>query len=81
MADRIRSQDHSRDTDKLLSDADAPEQGGRSGGELERQVGTRDEAKRAEKGEQAGATRVTKSDEKGQGNLGGLHGTGDEEGS
>jgi hypothetical protein len=32
--------------------------------------------KRATKGEDAGATRVTKEDEKGQGNLGGHHGTG-----
>ena len=45
-------------------------------GNLERKVGTRDTLKRTDKGNDAGATRVHKSDEKGQGNLGGHHGTG-----
>ena len=51
-------------------------QHGRSGeGDLPREIGTRDEKRRAEKGE-AGVTRVAKKDEKGEGNLGGHHGTG-----
>ena len=41
--------------------AEAPSAQGRSGGQLARQVGTRDEEKRAEGGQ--GATRVKKSDE------------------
>ena len=77
MADRHRSQDGKRDTLAYLDDEDTPAQHGRSGGNLERDVGTRDALKRAEQ-DRPGATRVTKSAEKGQGNLGGHHGTGEE---
>ncbi|WP_226780682.1 hypothetical protein [Oceaniglobus trochenteri] len=75
MAERKRSTDGSRDTDALIDDTATPGQQGRAQGNLERKVGTRDELKRAEQG--GGKTRVTKSDEKGDGNLGGHHGTGD----
>lgn len=74
MAERKRSNDGQRETLEYIDDADTPSQQGRAQGNLERKVGTRDELKRAEKN-RAGATRVTKSDEKGQGNLGGHHGT------
>ncbi|WP_425073674.1 hypothetical protein [Sagittula sp. S175] len=77
MVERLRSQDGTRETEAYIDDVDTPSQQGRAQGNLERQVGTRDEEKRAEQ-DRAGATRVTKSDEKGQGNLGGHHGTGDD---
>ncbi|MGR3756146.1 MAG: hypothetical protein ACU0AT_02815 [Tranquillimonas sp.] len=77
MAERQRSRDHTRDTDAFTDGPDTPEQGGRAGGNLERSVGTRDEKKRADQS-RPGATRVTKEDEEGEGNLGGLHGTGKE---
>ena len=76
MVERLRSQDGTRETEAYIDDVDTPSQQGRAQGNLERQVGTRDEAKRAEQ-DRPGATRVAKSDEKGQGNLGGHHGTGD----
>lgn len=78
MAERHRSHDHKQETEDYVDDdLETPPHGGREGGNLERDVGTRDEKKRAEKDE-PGATRVTKSDEAGEGNLGGLHGTGDD---
>ncbi|WP_299649863.1 hypothetical protein [uncultured Jannaschia sp.] len=78
MAERHRSSDGTRDTDQFVKDMPAtPSQQGRANGELERQVGSRAEEETAKHGE--GVTRVTKSDEKGQGNLGGLHGTGSED--
>ncbi|SFH33039.1 hypothetical protein SAMN04488020_11063 [Palleronia marisminoris] len=78
MAERKRSKDGSSDTEKFVDDAvETPSQGGRSDGNLERNVGTRDEGRQAEHGE--GTTRVTKSDEEGDGNLGGLHGTGEDD--
>lgn len=73
MTERARSQDGTRETDAFIGDADTPSQQGRAQGNLERKVGTRDEAKQALGA--GGATRVTKSDEAGQGNLGGHHGT------
>lgn len=76
MADRKRSQDGRSETQEILDEAETPSQQGRSQGNLERDVGTQDGLKRAVKGEDAGVTRVTKEDEKGQGNLGGHHGTG-----
>lgn len=76
MAERQRSKDGTRETERFLDEAATPSQQGRAEGELERKVGTRDLKKQAEKG--AGATRVTKSDEKGEGNLGGHHGTGED---
>ncbi|EAR52761.1 hypothetical protein OG2516_01004 [Oceanicola granulosus HTCC2516] len=77
MAERHRSHDKSRETENFTDDTATPSQQGRAQGELERKVGTRDEEKQAEQG--GGATRVHKSDEKGEGNLGGLHGTGGED--
>lgn len=61
MAERHRSQDGTRETEAYLDDTEAPETSGRSGGQLARQVGTRDEEKSAEGSD--GATRVRKSDE------------------
>lgn len=77
MAERIRSKDGTRETEAFTSEADTPSQQGRAQGGLERRVGTRDEKRQVENGE--GATRVTKGDEKGDGNLGGHHGTGSDE--
>ncbi|MBF9029930.1 hypothetical protein HKCCE3408_05960 [Rhodobacterales bacterium HKCCE3408] len=77
MAERHRSKDGVKETDDFVPDEATPGQQGRAQGNLERKVGTRDEEKRAEKG--GGRTRVTKSDEKGEGNLGGHHGTGEDE--
>lgn len=62
MAERKRSTDGSRDTDRVLGDQGEVSQQGRKGGELQRKVGTRDERKRSEE-RPAGATRVTKADE------------------
>lgn len=78
MTRRHRSHDQSRDTDAYHDTAKTPAQQGRAGGGLERKVGTRDDLKRA-RHDRPGTTRVTKADEKGQGNLGGHHGTGQEE--
>ena len=74
MAERHRSKDGTSETEEFTSDAAAPSHQGRADGELERKVGTRDLEDTVKHGE--GATRVTKSDEKGEGNLGGHHGTG-----
>ncbi|MBJ3761958.1 hypothetical protein ILP92_04245 [Maribius pontilimi] len=74
MAERQRSKDGVKETEKFTDEAAAPSHQGRSDGALERKVGTRDLENTAKHGE--GATRVTKSDEKGEGNLGGHHGTG-----
>ena len=79
MAERIRSSDGTRETEAYLDDDLAtPGQQGRAQGNLERKVGTRDEMRQATQ-PGAGMTRVRKSDEKGQGNLGGLHGTGEKD--
>ena len=75
MAERHRSQDGTRETELYTDESATPGHQGRAGGNLERDVGTRDLKKRAKK-DVPGATRVTKSDEKGDGGLGGLHGTG-----
>ncbi|RVT81580.1 hypothetical protein DXV76_20035 [Rhodobacteraceae bacterium CCMM004] len=77
MAERLRSKDGTRETDDYIGDAATPGQQGRAQGNLERKVGTRAEEERAVHGE--GITRVTKADEKGQGDLGGHHGTGRDE--
>ncbi len=77
MIERYRSNDGERETEEFTTGAETPSHGGREQGNLERKVGTRDELKQAEKG--AGKTRVTKSDEKGQGDLGGHHGTGEDD--
>lgn len=79
MAERHRSKDGKQETKEFIDeDLDTPSQQGRSQGQLERQVGTRDEQKQTVGS--GGATRVTKKDEKGEGNLGGLHGTGEDGG-
>ena len=68
MADRHRSHDKSRDSEKLYGDKDsAISHGGRKGGNLQRDIGTRDEEKRANE-RPAGVTRVTESDEQEDGN-------------
>ena len=77
MAERYRSKDGKSETEEFVDDVPTPDQQGRAQGNLERKVGTRDSLKQA-KSEDAGATRVTKEDEKGEGNLGGHHGTGKE---
>ncbi|OWU82960.1 hypothetical protein ATO6_21130 [Oceanicola sp. 22II-s10i] len=78
MADRHRSQDGRSETEEIIGNSpETPSQGGRAQGNLERDVGTRDEKKRVEKSN-PGKTRVTKSDERGEGNLGGHHGTGED---
>lgn len=77
MAERAKSKDGVSETERFVDDTDQPGHQGRSQGNLERKVGTRDEQKQAEKG--GGKTRVRKSDERGEGNLGGHHGTGGED--
>ena len=66
MAERHRSKDGSRDTDKLPGEPADISQKGRSGGDLERRVGTRDEMKRATE-RPAGATRVRGADRRATG--------------
>ncbi|SEN62592.1 hypothetical protein SAMN04488012_101119 [Palleronia salina] len=77
MAERHRSKDGTSETEEFTGDAATPSHSGRADGELERKVGTRDLEDTVKHGE--GATRVTKSDEKGEGNLGGHHGTGEDD--
>jgi hypothetical protein len=60
MADRHRSSDGSRDTEKILGAEGSVSGKGREGGRLSRQLGSKDEKKRAFE-RPAGATRVTKS--------------------
>lgn len=74
MAERHRSKDGKKETEAYTHDTPTPGHQGRAGGTLERDVGTRDLLKRATQ-DRPGATRVTKADEKGQGGLGGHHGT------
>ncbi|SDY35398.1 hypothetical protein [Citreimonas salinaria] len=62
MAERRRSKDGSRDTDRVMGEKGTVAQGGREGGELPRKKGTKDEMKRATE-RPAGATRVRKGDE------------------
>ncbi len=62
MPERKRSQDGSRDTEKVLGDRTQVSQQGRGGGTLASKIGTRDEMKRA-KERPGGASRVKKSDE------------------
>ncbi|KZY35076.1 hypothetical protein A3731_02645 [Roseovarius sp. HI0049] len=67
MAERKRSKDGSRDSDKFVDKStEKPDQAGREGGTLTRKIGTRDEEKRA-KEKPAGATRVTGADERDHG--------------
>ncbi|MGR3496931.1 hypothetical protein [Citreimonas sp.] len=62
MAERHRSKDGSRDTDRVMGERGSVSQEGRAGGALPRKKGTKDEMKRATE-RPAGATRVTKGDE------------------
>ncbi|RKF16503.1 hypothetical protein D6850_02835 [Roseovarius spongiae] len=78
MAERHRSKDGKKETEDYVDDTVTPDQQGRADGELERKVGTRDSLKRARQ-DRPGTTRVHKSDEEGEGNLGGHHGTGKED--
>lgn len=66
MTDRQRSRDGTRDSDRILGEDGAPSGQGRAGGRLARDIGSRDEAKRATE-RPGGATRVRKSDERGAG--------------
>lgn len=63
MADRHRSQDMKKDTDRVLGDTDTPAQQGREGGTLQRNIATQDDLKRATE-RPAGKTCVTKSVER-----------------
>lgn len=62
MPERKRSQDGRKDTADIHGAGGPVSHGGRGGGRLARDIGSRDEAKRARE-RPAGATRVTKSDE------------------
>lgn len=66
MAERKRSNDMSRDSDKMLGAEGEVSHGGRKGGQPARRVAAKDEEKRAYE-RPAGATRVTKSMEKEKG--------------
>ena len=77
MAERARSKDGERETEKFVDDTETPSQQGRGQGNLERKVGTRDELRQVKEGDVR--TRVHKSDEEGEGDLGGHHGTGDDD--
>lgn len=80
MPERYRSEHAGKETEEFVDDdLDTPEHEGSAGGNLERQVGARDEKKQNEKG--VGKSRVTKENEAGEGNQGGLHGTGSDNGS
>lgn len=64
MADRKRSRDGGRETDRFTEGPASPGQQGRTGaGDLPHDIGTRDEKRRAGEGD-AGVTRVRKSDER-----------------
>ncbi|TFL16289.1 hypothetical protein [Jannaschia formosa] len=67
MAERHRSQDGKRETDEFIEDMpETPDQQGRSGGQVARDVGTEDSLKRATEQGVKGTTRVTKSKERGE---------------
>jgi hypothetical protein len=63
MVERKRSKDGTREAQDIADRAEGVGHQGREGGRLARQIGTEDELKRALENP-AGATRVTKSDEK-----------------
>ncbi len=66
MAERHRSNDGSRDTDKVPGAKGSVSQQGRTDGDLQRDVATRDELKRAQE-RPAGTTRVTGEDKRNHG--------------
>lgn len=74
MAERHRSKDGERETEKFLGPEVGTMQQGRAGGDLARRIATKDEEKRRVHGDTS-VTRVTKKYEEGQGDLGGHHGT------
>ncbi len=62
MAERKRSGDGRRETGRFTEGPDTPGHQGHGGaGDLPREIGTRDDGRRAEEGE-AGVTRVRKAD-------------------
>lgn len=65
MAQRHRSNDDSRDSEKILGSKGAISQQGRSGDTLQRDIASEDELKRATE-RPAGKTRVTKQKERGE---------------
>ncbi|PPB80972.1 hypothetical protein LV82_01705 [Albidovulum inexpectatum] len=67
MAERKRSTDGKRETEQILGERGTIQGQGREGGRLARQIGSKDEEKRAFE-RPAGATRVTKAiEDDGQG--------------
>ena len=66
MAERYRSKDGSKDSEKLIGDLPAASQQGRADGNLQRDVATQDEEKRATE-TPAGVTRVTGEDKRNHG--------------
>ena len=66
MAERHRSKDGSKDSEKLTGDLPAASQQGRADGNLQRDVATQDEKKRAVE-TPAGVTRVTGEDKRNHG--------------
>jgi hypothetical protein len=67
MAERARSKDGTRETDKVLGAEGEISQQGRTGGDVAREVGTRDELKRAYS-RPAGSTGETKEQSRPDGN-------------
>jgi hypothetical protein len=64
MAERKRSRDGERETERFTDGPATPGQQGRGGaGDLPHDIGSRDEQRRAEEGD-AGPTRVRKADER-----------------
>ena len=66
MAERHRSSDGSKDSSAFVSDLPQPGQQGRADGNLQRDVATQDEEKRAME-TPAGVTRVTGEDKRNHG--------------
>lgn len=66
MAERHRSKDGSKDSEKILGDTTPVSQQGRAQGDLQRDVATQDEEKRATE-RPAGVTRVTGKDNRNHG--------------
>ena len=66
MAERHRSNDGRSETAEILADIDTPAQQGRSDGQLQRRVGTRDEERQVEE-ENPGITRVEGADKRATG--------------
>ncbi len=66
MAERHRSKDGSKDSEKIVTDSAGISQQGRSDGNLQRDIATQDDAKRATESP-AGVTRVTGADKRNHG--------------